>query len=1299
MGHPPRIDSSDEEDPADVGSQSNSGGEDISAIEDPQRLKEIIRNMQLDKNTRQSSSRQQLTDVTNTRHTHGDKRKRKRSCTAAASKRPRVEPAHAGGDSEEDSGKTSGSDDGESDTTAGDSEETKIKRAGRLFLLNCGLWLKGGAHIFQEALDPAYDEKKRFHTPANKVEGQLRDIKKVLPVGLEEAKKNGWIARMFLSGMNSQRSNTSTRVRKTAGASIFDCSPVDLLTAEARDKKFRDKIGWYVEEEGSAGDYSSLDVAILHLDWKGEYDIDTCFLAPCLMRLYGALIRGATYATDMLELERKIQDGYDGPKIVLNVRGSETMERIFALDHTEPGAIAGSAVLSVIWDAFWTDGSNYKTDKNHHNAWCRACLDVVIAGDREAEILAAAHSTTPQSRKSDAEWYKIAITRPTAHPMAGKPETVMRRHLGSCAVIATSTERQQQCRTILARADAAKNSSASSRSSSQASGSHAHINTTNMLPPFSHSQSFSPFAPSPQLSSGFHSPVPHGPPLSPLMPFDDLNSFSPGPPFSPSPSLASSIQSPLLFDNSSQPNKRRRTSASGYMPVWSNAQQDEFDSDLCKLFVTCGWAWNAAANPEFVQFFRKYIPQATLPDRRVLSGPVLERETEKVVARARLETNGKLATYSEDGWTNIAKTHVDTSLISVETKPYLLKTHDMTGRPKTGEELYAIVMSDLKYALETYGVDVIAVCTDDGPDGKKMRRLIRERCPWIATFECWGHQSHLITGNYLGIKAPWMDAAKRAIEVIKFFNHHQTALDLLRAQEHTALGHYVALLLPVLTRWLSQYCSIRRLLKLKKQIQVVVIAHEETLEFCLGRKQEQIAVARHAIGICNDTQFWNNLERIAKHLEPLAIASNVLQAPYCRLDMVLLTLGNLYRTFRDLPSEDQLVTNALHASLERRWKNTDQELMILAVFFIAAFKRLLRHDADGDVEFMQAFNSYYDNTGFFSETRTKACGYMAIGKLMRRNEHVDLVSIWRRMDNSKMLQGRGGFVSLVVRILSMLPNSAGPERVFSDFGMIHTKRRNRLSPQKVHKASLVRADRLKTHAAAGLIPKRKTRRCSLAEDQAGLAALNTDEDGAGENDDDDSIANDFDLMASVLINLAAQEEPETGDTGSTPARTPSSAPPSATVLITDASTRIPPYTKIPLENLFVYPSVGDAPGDLAFFWRVGHAGVDQEERDMEIVQMRESETEHVKRSSNGVKDNTDRTNIDYDALFDQYLEILTVGLREKSRAILNVFKTWDTTLFPNSERVKKYGSGGNGGNQRALDALRADEKVVSDDDN
>jgi hypothetical protein len=45
-----------------------------------------------------------------------------------------------------------------------------------------------------------------------------------------------------------------------------------------------------------------------------------------------------------------------------------------------------------------------------------------------------------------------------------------------------------------------------------------------------------------------------------------------------------------------------------------------------------------------------------------------------------------------------------------------------------------------------------------------------------------------------------------------------------------------------------------------------------------------------------------------------------------------------------------------------------------------------------------------------------------------------------------------------IRILSVVPNSASVERLFSWFGIIHSKLRNRLQPEKVRKTAVVFSD-------------------------------------------------------------------------------------------------------------------------------------------------------------------------------------------------------------------------------------------------
>ncbi|KAJ7159182.1 hypothetical protein C8R43DRAFT_861078, partial [Mycena crocata] len=184
----------------------------------------------------------------------------------------------------------------------------------RRFLLQKGLWLKDDT--LDAPLDEDYDAKKRFD--GAQIQGQLRDILDILP-----------------DHFRQKRSNTSSRIRRTAGTSIYDCSAADLLSPTAR-RKFRKEIGWYRNSDGK-GAYASLDVPILHKDGSAVYDIHTCFLGPALMRLYAALIRGPSGASAML----KIDD------TELSIPRTDNMEHIHRIDHTEAGAIAACGVLAI----------------------------------------------------------------------------------------------------------------------------------------------------------------------------------------------------------------------------------------------------------------------------------------------------------------------------------------------------------------------------------------------------------------------------------------------------------------------------------------------------------------------------------------------------------------------------------------------------------------------------------------------------------------------------------------------------------------------------------------------------------------------------------------------------------------------------------------------------------------------------------------------------------------------------------------------------------------------------------------
>ena len=75
------------------------------------------------------------------------------------------------------------------------------------------------------------------------------------------------------------------------------------------------------------------------------------------------------------------------------------------------------------------------------------------------------------------------------------------------------------------------------------------------------------------------------------------------------------------------------------------------------------------------------------------------------------------------------------------------------------------------------------------------------------------------------------------------------------------------------------------------------------------------------------------------NLEPLAIAANVTQAAFCRLDTVLLTFGFLVMQYEQTTDEaDCTASKSIISSLEKRWMAADQDIFIATVIVNPFFR-------------------------------------------------------------------------------------------------------------------------------------------------------------------------------------------------------------------------------------------------------------------------------------------------------------------------------------------------------------------------
>ena len=177
----------------------------------------------------------------------------------------------------------------------------------------------------------------------------------------------------------------------------------------------------------------------------------------------------------------------------------------------------------------------------------------------------------------------------------------------------------------------------------------------------------------------------------------------------------------------------------------------------------------------------------------------------------------------------------------------------MSGKPKTGDQLLEIVESHIQYIYDKFGVVVIAWCTDDGPDGKKMRRLLGAKYWWLITLLCWAHQINLVVGDFLNLKVDFRRIITRALDVVKWFNSHGQALDKLRIEQIiTYDSKSWALILPVITRWTAHYLSLTRLLKVEAALTTCCSRHKPLL-LGLGKNKTEAAEVLHTVA---DAGFW-----------------------------------------------------------------------------------------------------------------------------------------------------------------------------------------------------------------------------------------------------------------------------------------------------------------------------------------------------------------------------------------------------------------------------------------------------------
>ncbi|KAI5998190.1 hypothetical protein EDD15DRAFT_2162292, partial [Pisolithus albus] len=231
-----------------------------------------------------------------------------------------------------------------------------------------------------------------------------------------------------------------------------------------------------------------------------------------------------------------------------------------------------------------------------------------------------------------------------------------------------------------------------------------------------------------------------------------------------------------------------------------------------------------------------------------------------------------------------------------------------------------------------------------------------------------------------------------------------------------------------------------------------------------------------------------------KLLEPLAFASTITQMAHFRVDQSLLLMGFLYVEYSKLleaDSENQLfaameceeLIQTVLDSLEKRWKNCDQDVYIAAVvlnpiYKIAPFAKIPQLNLAGIFalicklwtrffgsspphELFMELQDYLGNKG----TYTNFAPWVENVQREAEKKHPDPLAMYEGM------QYGGGektpLQRVAFRLFAICANSVSCERLFSMFGLTLTRLRSRLRSEAMTSLAELRLHLRDEHARSG----------------------------------------------------------------------------------------------------------------------------------------------------------------------------------------------------------------------------------------
>lgn len=457
--------------------------------------------------------------------------------------------------------------------------------------------------------------------------------------------------------------------------------------------------------------------------------------------------------------------------------------------------------------------------------------------------------------------------------------------------------------------------------------------------------------------------------------------------------------------------------------VTSESQAKKIDVAIANYFYASNTPFLHADHLKFKEMITAIRPGYKPPTSRQLGGPLLEKSYMDTLQHQKNEIEGKTVSMSLDGWSNVHNEPiVCCSITTPEGQSILVDTIDTSGNPHTATYLKEVATNSITNAYKNLKVKVKSFVTDNAANVTKMRNELSKDNEDIIQYGCCAHMLNLLAQD-VQIKG----VSENIIKVVKYFRNKHLPASLYKAAGGKKL------VMPIAVRWNTTRDCIRSYLANRGIL----------VQMCQNNKSN---FDINIIQIVNDAQITSNAILLLSRLDPIARALDRAQRDGTTISVAV---EIWHRLENDLDKETQEIKNVFQARRDMALGSYHYLANILDHRFLGvnlnnnqrnkAFAEM-QPDHMTIVTALLTQSSMFPNYLFGSQF--KQTPPLEWWKLLNLNTTDPRWLNWT---------GKEQFKSVCEQLLSAVASTAGLERIFSTFGLVQSKIRNRLGTEKAHK--------------------------------------------------------------------------------------------------------------------------------------------------------------------------------------------------------------------------------------------------------